>query len=386
MIAGDRAAGQDPLPVSVVIPAYNRAELVQRAIASAFGQRPRPPAEVIVVDDASSDATADRAEAMGARVIRHDVNRGEARARNTGIAAARHEWIALLDSDDEWLPGHLAQLWPEREGHVLVADAMLGCGADPRRDRLHGLPADRPAVLRSPRALVFPQNFVNPSATLFRRDVGLRVGGYEPHPCGTDLHFLLRLLEQGTGFVTPAVGAIYHLHDGQMTADARAFEDRLRPVVAGFSGRSWWSDAAFERLGVVHAWDDLRRAQREGDLRRAAARASWLGRPRRFRALVAMWRWRLRSRRRSGLVDRRGAPTVAVLPSGSADRHAATLLRARGVGSVVDLGAQTTLAATAAALARRPTAMGAAESRSHAALLRVLGIPRVHLPAGDSEA
>src|SRR5512132_812238 len=58
------------LPVSVVIPAFNRQELISRSLASVFAQRPALPAEVIVVDDASSDDTAAEAERMGARVIR----------------------------------------------------------------------------------------------------------------------------------------------------------------------------------------------------------------------------------------------------------------------------------------------------------------------------
>ena len=95
----------DPLPVSVVIPAFNRPEMVARAVRSALEQQPRRPAEVIVVDDASSDDTAAAASAAGARVIRHEVNQGEGAARNTAIRAARHDWVALLDSDDEFLPG-----------------------------------------------------------------------------------------------------------------------------------------------------------------------------------------------------------------------------------------------------------------------------------------
>ena len=56
----------EPLPVSVIIPAYNRAPMLEQAIHSAFAQRPRPPAEVIVVDDCSSDDTAEAARAAGA--------------------------------------------------------------------------------------------------------------------------------------------------------------------------------------------------------------------------------------------------------------------------------------------------------------------------------
>ena len=70
-----------PLPISVVIPAYNRPVMTARAVRSALAQVPRPPAEVIVVDDCSTDETGATAEAAGARVIRHEVNGGESVAR-----------------------------------------------------------------------------------------------------------------------------------------------------------------------------------------------------------------------------------------------------------------------------------------------------------------
>ena len=101
-------------PVSVIIPAFNRADTLPRALRSVLGQSLRP-AEVIVVDDHSQDATAEVAERWGVRVIRHERNRGAAAARNTAAAAATQPWLAPLDSDDEWLPHHLATLWPLRE-------------------------------------------------------------------------------------------------------------------------------------------------------------------------------------------------------------------------------------------------------------------------------
>src|SRR4051794_4178924 len=110
----------EPLPISVVIPAYRRADLVRRAVASVRAQRPAQPAEIIVVDDASGDGTADAARDSGATVVVNPANVGEGAARNVGVRAATQPWIALLDSDDEWLPDHLSRLWPLRDGHVLV--------------------------------------------------------------------------------------------------------------------------------------------------------------------------------------------------------------------------------------------------------------------------
>jgi glycosyltransferase involved in cell wall biosynthesis len=100
--------GRQP-EVSVVIPAYNRRELLRRAVRSVLAQS-YGDWEVIVVDDGSTDGTervpgefAD--ERLG--LIRHPAKRGPAAARNTAIAASRGRVIAFLDSDDEWQPEKL---------------------------------------------------------------------------------------------------------------------------------------------------------------------------------------------------------------------------------------------------------------------------------------
>jgi glycosyltransferase involved in cell wall biosynthesis len=95
--------------ISVVIPTYNRAALLRRAVDSALAQSVRP-TEILIVDDGSTDDTAAVASTW-ASPVRYIAtpNGGVARARNVGIAAARGEWIALLDSDDEWEPEKLAQ-------------------------------------------------------------------------------------------------------------------------------------------------------------------------------------------------------------------------------------------------------------------------------------
>jgi len=94
--------------VSVVIPAYNSGRFIARAVESVLGQS-RAAAEVIVVDDGSTDDTGEAVRRYGERVryVRQE-NGGASVARNTGVAAAEGEWIAFLDADDEWLPGKLA--------------------------------------------------------------------------------------------------------------------------------------------------------------------------------------------------------------------------------------------------------------------------------------
>lgn len=92
---------------SVIIPTYNRAHLIARAIRSALAVL-RPCDEVIVVDDGSTDRTADAVAEFGDRVRYIKAShRGAGAARNLGIRQAANELIAFLDSDDEWLPGQL---------------------------------------------------------------------------------------------------------------------------------------------------------------------------------------------------------------------------------------------------------------------------------------
>src|SRR5215831_13254013 len=97
-------------PISAIIPTFNRAGVVGRAVESALRQS-YPPREVIVVDDGSTDETPEVLRGYGA-AIRYvpQENSGASAARNRGIALARHPWIAFLDSDDYWTPDYLARM------------------------------------------------------------------------------------------------------------------------------------------------------------------------------------------------------------------------------------------------------------------------------------
>jgi glycosyltransferase involved in cell wall biosynthesis len=242
------------VPVTVVIPAYNRPEMTARAVRSALAQRPEPPAEVLVVDDCSADDTGAAARAAGARVVRHDVNRGRSAARNTGVHAAGHAWVGFLDSDDEWRPDLLATLWPLRDGHTVVGGGAwyrdAGGGA-----RYRGLLRRRPLVLRSGAPLVFV-NLLACSAVLAQREAVLAAGGFDTarEPV-EDLDLWLRMLRSGTGVVSPAPVLDYHLHGDQSVADRDAMAAAQLAVLRANGAPRWrveaWRGAA--------AWDAWRR-------------------------------------------------------------------------------------------------------------------------------
>lgn len=93
--------------ISVIIPSFNRAELLNRALKSVYNQTLQPD-EVIVIDDGSTDNTQQIISANYPQVkYHHQANQGVSAARNTGIQQAKGQWLAFLDSDDEWLPNKL---------------------------------------------------------------------------------------------------------------------------------------------------------------------------------------------------------------------------------------------------------------------------------------
>lgn len=120
----------EPAPfISVVIPSYNRAAALGPNLRSILAQTFRD-FEIIVVDDGSTDNTAEVVAEFGSAVklIRQE-NKGICGARNTGLRAARGKWIALQDSDDLWLPGKLEQHVRDLQAHpavkVFFVDAHL---------------------------------------------------------------------------------------------------------------------------------------------------------------------------------------------------------------------------------------------------------------------
>ena len=95
------------MDISVIIPTFNRRETLARALSSVHAQTLQP-REVLVVDDGSTDGTGDMIQQQfpQCRYI-YQANSGVSHSRNVGILESHGQWVALLDSDDEWLPGKL---------------------------------------------------------------------------------------------------------------------------------------------------------------------------------------------------------------------------------------------------------------------------------------
>lgn len=196
--------------VTAAIPAYNEAERIAAAIASARDQT-EPPAEILVVDDGSTDGTAALAASLGARVV-STANSGIASARNRLLAEARFPWLAFLDADDLWYPEKLAVLrrvhamCPEPD--VIISDL---CRRGPARE------VQTPSVFGStPQFRALPRTAVGADGALIGRSAfgeALAVGNF----IGTSTVVVRReaLLARGDTFsqTLPATADVWMAED-----------------------------------------------------------------------------------------------------------------------------------------------------------------------------
>src|SRR5262245_37117446 len=189
---------------SIVIPAYNQAAYLAEALESALAQT-HPDLEVIVVDDGSTDETADVCLRFGGaarvRVVRTE-NRGVAEARNRGIAEATGDYLCFLDADDRYHRGKIA-----RQAAQLDRDPHLGfVYCDIREIDQHGAPLDRDySVGRERRLLngdITPSllrgGFFPPHVVMVRKTALAAIGGFDGALGGNaDLDLRLRLSSAG---------------------------------------------------------------------------------------------------------------------------------------------------------------------------------------------
>jgi glycosyltransferase involved in cell wall biosynthesis len=217
-------ADSHPL-VSVIIPTYNRAAMVTRAICSVLAQT-YAQLECIVVDDASTDETPDAIRAIAdPRLVylRHAENRNASAARNTGIARARGAFLAFLDNDDEWLPTKIEKQIALLESSPTVGmvycwmDYVYADGALARHYR--------PKLCGDIFVRVLDRNRIGNSSTLvLRREVVDRVGGFdEALPRGNDSDLIRRIARCYQVDVVPEVLVRVHIgHGDRISCNTKA--------------------------------------------------------------------------------------------------------------------------------------------------------------------
>ncbi|MEW6660288.1 MAG: glycosyltransferase [Thermodesulfobacteriota bacterium] len=180
--------------VSVIIPTYNRAALVKEAVAAVLAQTYRD-LELLVVDDGSTDGTSETMAAYGEaiRVLRSPRRRGVSAARNLGIAAARGEWLAFLDSDDLWLPEKLA-----RQMAFMAAHPWLLISQTEETWVRRGVRVNPPRTHKKEGGHIFLRSLerclVSPSAVVLHRRLLDAHGGFDEElPAAEDYDLWLRL-------------------------------------------------------------------------------------------------------------------------------------------------------------------------------------------------
>ena len=245
--------------VSVVIPTYNRTSLLLRAVASVRAQTFND-WELIVVDDGSSEDIAGAlasVEDPRIRLIRHGVNRGAPAARNTGLAEVRGEWVAFLDSDDEWLPQKLAkQLVLVRRN--VDAPVLVYTGFEKIGWLRQPSPPTRRGMLFED---LLAKNFIGTCSTPLISVAALRqAGGFDPElKSSQDWDLWVRLARLGPIDFVPETLVWYHHQEDSITMNRAG-------VIAGnrYAAKKWAVEVArlpaskraqyYLRLGINYYW------------------------------------------------------------------------------------------------------------------------------------
>jgi glycosyltransferase involved in cell wall biosynthesis len=311
--------------VSIIIPCYNRANIVRETIESVLEQT-YSNFEIILIDDGSTDNTREVVSTYTDRRVRYfyKANAGLSAARNSGLDAARGQFIAFLDSDDLWESWKLATqieifarhsdvglIWSDMSAFTtmgqIVAErhlrqyysaysvvnfeqvhapngtlASLGSGAPGQFAGCHYYVAD---VFQH----MFSGNLVHPSTAIVRRERLQKSGPFEPEVTGLgaeDYHFYFRICSHGPVAFLDAPTTLYRLHPAQLSTCNRLHEARgnlkvvmhwleKRPanlpeptVQRSLAGSHAWLgaeelNAGNSRAAVYHLWQSLRLETRQ---------------------------------------------------------------------------------------------------------------------------
>ena len=205
------AASLERPAVSVILPTYNRARFVGEAIASVQAQS-FTAWELVVIDDGSTDATADAVAAfLGDPRIRyiHQPNAGSSAARNRGLDATSAALVAYIDSDNTWYPDFLA-LAVDRLAVSPEIDFVYGALVT----FLHNLPSS--CILWEPfdRARLISGNFIDTNVVVHRRELVARYGNWDPRLSRlNDWDFALRCTVDKPAYALNALAAYYRQVD-----------------------------------------------------------------------------------------------------------------------------------------------------------------------------
>ena len=206
------------LKISVIIPTHNRAHLLLRAIESVLAQTLKP-IEVIIVDDGSTDATAELVSSCFPQChCVYQENQGVSSARNHGIRIASGDWFAFLDSDDEWLPGKLAAQQEQlsaNTAHRLCHTEEIWIRNGKRVNAMLKHAKSGGHIFEK----CLPLCVISPSAAMIHRSIFEEIGTFdESLPACEDYDMWLRICSrESVGFVEEALIRKYGGHADQLS-------------------------------------------------------------------------------------------------------------------------------------------------------------------------
>lgn len=207
--------------ISVIIPVYNGAQFLREAVASIENQT-LSPAEIIIVDNASTDDTATVARSLGNKVrCLYSPRRGVSAARNAGVAAAFGELIGFLDADDLWPSDKLAVQWEclrKNEDADIVAGHLLVSWLSTVDGKRVAKTASEPLLL-----------YQSLGAMLIRKRTFQKIGAFdESLQIGEDSDWMARVREAGLAIIEMNRTALFvRRHEGSLTYKKDAYALQL---------------------------------------------------------------------------------------------------------------------------------------------------------------
>jgi len=257
--------------VSVIVPNYNAGPYLPTTLQSVFAQTGFE-LDVIVVDDGSTDGSADAVARRfpQVRVVRQ-ANQGVAVARNTGLAEARHDWVAFIDADDIWLPGKLDAQWqalaaqPDARMAYAAWQVWPSTAPAPEPELTRHLLAEAEGSRPGATGWIYPELLVDcvvwTSTVLAQRSLLQALKGFDPAlRVGEDYDLWLRASR-----ITPILRvarplALYRIHDDNITRRVPA--RNYKGEVIGSALQRWgyaspegrMADRRRVNAGLAHSW------------------------------------------------------------------------------------------------------------------------------------
>lgn len=265
---------------SIIIPAYNQVQYLCQSVESALVQT-YPHYEIIVVDDGSTDQTAVIAKSFKTQIrYIHQKNTGLAGARNTGIRAAKGNFIAFLDSDDIWLPEYLEAIQKLISQHPEAS--LFYCCAQCIDNEGEKLPQQVGAPISGIKnkqdlyQALLRSNFLIPSTITIRRDVILNAGGFDQslRYC-EDIDLWLRIAKNHVFTGTDSCQVLYRIHNASLSTNPKETQKTKLHIIEKIFGPddgNWarWSADKRRAFGGAYRFQLLTSIQQANDWQSAS--------------------------------------------------------------------------------------------------------------------